>query len=826
LLYGFLPIILLLSCGVALTYIFEDKIIALTLKELNKHLKVKIEIDKEIALSIFDKFPQVSIEFKGVKIYESIEGSREKMGDLNELYLSFDVYDFIRGKYNISHVSISNGNLNLKRDKKGRINYSIIKDDTVNSHSSVQFHLRKIDIENIEIIYDDKNTNQYYSVLAKSNNATIKLENEIFDISLKGKFFVHTILINELEYFDNKEISLSLFQTYDQTNKIITFLPSELNIQNSSYSINGNYRFREKNYIDLRIAGKNTSISNLLALLPSKTSADLNTYKGSGDIYFASQIKGYISETESPGINVDFGFKKSAFTHPGFNEGIKDAELKGNFNNGIYHSSASCSLKITDIHGIFAGQPFKAEFSMLNFEDPAINLQFTGDVDIETLLRFYPVEYINSAHGILGLDILFSGKVNDLRTHKGKKKIKTEGEILMKDIKLEFKNQPLIFSKLNGHFLFNKNDLDIKEFHGYIGESDFHVKGTLKNFFSKAIYSKEKLLIDATMESSLINLDELLKQNTLSAKGISSGNDSLNMPIVPKDYILRIEYKIQNLLFNKLHAKDIAGKIKLDYPLAEVNFKSFRAGGGNIELSSFINYRERDKIEINVKADLNEISIDSVFYICNNFNQTFMTHENIKGQFEGKVKLLFTINHNLDIDPSSVIASIDASIKKGQLINFGPMKKLSKFINERDLENIRFSELKNNIYIENRTINIPEMIIKSNISDISISGTHTFDQHLDYKISVPLKNLRQKFKNNNEATAAIDDNGFGRSSIYLTVKGTADNYKIAYDTKRTRGKIKDDLKREKKELQDIFKKKEEEQVKTQQLNEEEFMDLE
>jgi hypothetical protein len=821
LLYGFITTALLFSTGVALVYIFEDKIIALTLEELNKHLKVKIEVDKKIELSIFEKFPQVSIEFKDVKIYESIEGSKEKMGMLKELYFSFDVYDFIKGRYVINHISISNGRLDLKTDKNGRVNYSIIKSDTVNSKSSVQFHLKKIDIENVEVVYDNRATDQYYAVMAKNSNAALKLQDKILGITLHGNFFVRNILIDDLEYFANKDVSLSLFQKYDQTKKIITFLPSELRIQKSSYVVNGSFQFKEKKYIDLVIAGKNTSISNLLSLLPSKISSNLNTYKASGDVYFASQIKGYISEKENPGINVDFGFKKVSFSHPNFSEEIKEAELKGNFNNGKSHNSEGSSLQITDIKGVFAGQAFQAGFSMLNFEDPTINLQFTGDVNTETLLRFYPVGNIKAAQGIISLNILFSGKTADLRTNEGKERIKTEGEILLKDIRLEFKNQPLVFSGLNGHFGFNKNDLDIKEFTGYIGKSDFVIKGTFKNFISKAIYSKEKLIVDATLESSWMNLDELLKRGSSSA----SPKDSLNMPSLLKDYIFRIDYRIKNLNFHKLHAKDIDGKIKLEYPLARIDFKSFKAADGNMELSSFINFKSPDKIEINTKADLKRIDIDSVFFICDNFNQKFLTHENIKGEFKGKIKVMLTMNDKLEIDPASVIASIDASIVNGQLLNFEPMKKLSKFISESKLENIHFSELKNNIYIEDGKISIPEMVIKSNISDISISGTHTFDQHIDYKLAVPLKNLRQKFKNNNEANAAIDDNGGSGPSIYLTIKGTSGDYKVAYDTKRTRGKIKDGLKKEKKELQDLFKKKEEEQVKSQQLNEEEYMNL-
>jgi hypothetical protein len=823
LVYGFLTIALLLSTGVALTYIFEDKIIALTLEELNKYLKVKIEVDKKIELSIFAKFPQVSIEFKNVRIHESIEGSQEKMGVLKELYFSFDVYDFVKGKYVINHISISNGSLRLKTDKKGNINYSIIKEGSARAESSVSFHLRKIDIENVEVIYDNQQSRQYYAVLARNSNATLKLQQEIFDISLQGKFLVHSILIDDAEYFAGKELSLTSTQQYDHINKIFTFLPSELSIQNSSYTVNGIFRFKEKKYIDLAIAGKNTSIFNLLSLLPSGFTANLSSYKASGKVYFSSVIKGYISDTENPGINIDFGFTNASFGHPRFSEQISQAELKGNFNNGTSHDLQGSSLQISNISGVFADKPFKASFLMINLDDPSIDLRFAGDVNMATMLKFYPAEAIKSAGGDASLNISFSGRIGDLQTNDRKKNIKTSGEVRLKDIRLEFKNQPIIFSKLNGQFAFNKNDLNIKEFSGYAGQSDFNFSGTLKNFFSKVIYQKEKMIIDATLKSSRINLDELLKAPSLQ-EGASS-KDSVTGFSYLKDYLFKIKYQIGNLDFRKLHARDVAGTIKYDHPMAQVNFTSFKAIGGELTLNSFINFKSGDKIEISANASLARIYIDSIFFISDNFNQKFMTHENIKGEFTGKIRAILTMDHNFDIDPPSVIASIDATIKKGQLINFGPMRNLSKFINEKELENVRFSELKNNIYIEGKTINIPEMVIKSNISEISVSGTHTFDQHIDYKLTVPLKNLKQKFKDNGEANAAIGENGLGRASIYLTIKGTTENYKIAYDTKRTRGKIKDDLKKEKKELQDVFKKKEVEQERNQQLNEEEFMDL-
>jgi hypothetical protein len=128
------------------------------------------------------------------------------------------------------------------------------------------------------------------------------------------------------------------------------------------------------------------------------------------------------------------------------------------------------------------------------------------------------------------------------------------------------------------------------------------------------------------------------------------------------------------------------------------------------------------------------------------------------------------------------------------------MQKLSKFINEQELANIRFSEMKNNIRISNRTVYIPEMEIRSNVSNISVRGTHTFDQVMDYRLKIPTYNLSRK-----RAVALIDEEK--TSNLFLSIKGTADDYKIAYDQEAVKEKIKEDIKAEKQELKSLFKGK-------------------
>jgi len=153
------------------------------------------------------------------------------------------------------------------------------------------------------------------------------------------------------------------------------------------------------------------------------------------------------------------------------------------------------------------------------------------------------------------------------------------------------------------------------------------------------------------------------------------------------------------------------------------------------------------------------------------------------------------------------------------------MQKLSKFVDEKELANLKFSDLTNTIRISNRKVFIPEMEIKSSISVMSIMGTHTFDQEMDYKLKVPLKNFRKK--DSDEAFGAIQDEGSGKTTLFLTIKGNSKDYKIAYDKQAVRSKITQNLKKEKEEFKSLFRKKTAE-VKPEskkELKEDEYFDF-
>ena len=150
-------------------------------------------------------------------------------------------------------------------------------------------------------------------------------------------------------------------------------------------------------------------------------------------------------------------------------------------------------------------------------------------------------------------------------------------------------------------------------------------------------------------------------------------------------------------------------------------------------------------------------------------------------------------------------------IEKGELVDFSPLLNLSSYVSVEELKNVKFSTLENTIKIGNNNIYIPAMEIQSSALSVFISGFHSFNNEIDYQIRLLLSELiskkaRSKNKNlDNELGVVVDDDGLGRTTLYLRMDGTVDNPNIYFDKIKIKEKIKTEVKKETEGIKTIIK---------------------
>jgi hypothetical protein len=144
-------------------------------------------------------------------------------------------------------------------------------------------------------------------------------------------------------------------------------------------------------------------------------------------------------------------------------------------------------------------------------------------------------------------------------------------------------------------------------------------------------------------------------------------------------------------------------------------------------------------------------------------------------------------------------AKADMEIFDGQLVGYEPLNELSTFVEISDLQNVRFDLLKNSIEIFDRTIYIPKMHIGNSALSLDLEGTHTFDNYMDYRLSISLMELLAGRSNwlAKKQEKRIESNAEGGLTAYLTMKGTPEDLKITYDRTTAREAFTEEVKKEK-----------------------------
>ncbi len=813
---------LLLAFGVLLialvgsVFLFKDRIIKQFIVEANKHLSTPVKVGK-IEVSVFEQFPQLSIVLNDVYVEDSHSGQYPLL-TARRISFQMNPIEVWGGSYSIKGLKVEDSETNLKIDKQGENNYQVVKASGSKGSGSIGFELKDVVLVNTTVHYTDIRLNQDFDFTSKTLNASIKTQNDLYTIDGTGQLTTEKISINNSLFLAGKSFSITTQLIYDDLRKSLAINPSTLELRKAKFLVAGTYDWKTKNLIDITTKGENTDIQTLISLFPEGVSKKLEQYESNGDVYFNSHLKGEISRTKNPSFTVNFGFNDATVFHPDYKSRIEDASFEGSYATSDLGEQRNATLILKNISGKLNKESFQANFVMSNLVDPSVIMDFKGRVDAPALLSFYPIEELQNVSGAMVVDVSFEGKLSLLKTKSTAQKVSTQGTVELQNISLDYGKEKIPMHHLTGNLQFNNNDLALSNVSGTLGNSDFVLNGFFKNIITFVLFENQPIGIEADLQSRFIDLDQMF--------AITFGNSSEDANqeytfSISKNVSLNFNCDIKALRYKKFRSTNLKGDLLVKNEMAVSRKFALQTMGGSLELSGIVDAKNQKAIDIVTTAKLNGIHVDSAFYVFENFQQDFIQDRHLKGQASADVTLELTMNQHLKMFPETLIADIGATIKNGQLNNFEPMKKLSRYLDDEGLSKLRFSDLKNDIHIENKTVYIPQMEVRSNVTDLTISGTHTFDQHIDYRVVTP---LRKKRPRDPEALLAVEEDAQGGAKLFLKITGTTDDYRIQYDTEAVRKKIASDFRKEVRELKDAFKTKGKQKQKEVELEKDDYFD--
>jgi hypothetical protein len=795
-------LVCLICVTLIVTYIFEDKVKAIAIENLNQHLQAEVLINpNDIQFSLLRNFPNASINLSNFKIRESYKESKRYLAQVGRLSLLFSPVDIYRGNYNLKRIVISDADISLRINAQNEDNWNFWKSsEKTETNKSFSLNLNRIVSKNVHISYVDETIG--FRTFNQINKAVFsgKFSDAIYELAAEGDLVAEELSNGNLNLIKNKPIQLQTVLLINRNSNLYTIKQSHVRIKEAGFIIQGIVKDNPENMdVDFKVNAEETNIQTLMALLPEEYSKEMSNYKSKGNVIFNATIKGKVGGSFTPLINVNFGFRNAEITRTSTDIILRNLNLKGSYTNGKSKNMTSSSINLTGISGKLNTHPFAGFFSIENLNNPFLNFHLDGTIILNELQKFFEFKNIKSLNGKAIVNVSFKGRISELKAFPNASKSDVAGKLVLFDANALFNNEIGSLQSLTGNFYFNKNNLEIEDFAGKYASTDFRINGQFKNIASWVFLKNEPLEIIAVIQCKNLRVDDFITET-------STGNDTSYKFSFPVALTSNLNINIENLEYGKIQASNFTGQIIIENEVAEFKKVQFRTMGGFVQADGTIEQLKNKNLKTGIKAQLTNIDVPLLFYQLDNFGQNYFTDRHIKGKMSSNIIFNCEWLPNLDADLSSISTVADITIDKGEIIEFDPFIQIGKKLKIKSLNDLKFSTLTNNITISNQVIYIPKMELRSSAMNMSVSGTHTFNNVMDYKMKLNISQLLFGKKENYQTEfGEVEVDNKGGMNLYLTINGSGSSPTIAYDKRNSFISLKKGFKEEGKSVKEIFR---------------------
>lgn len=799
-----LVLVLIVVSGIALAYIYEAEVKQYAIAKINEKTKSKIKVE-HIELSFLKRFPMAALQFHNVRIMEVTQvGEAGVLLKADDIFLKFNVIDLIQNKIVLKDVEINGSNLNLIVFKDGSDNFHIFKPNNDTDQSDFLLKLIQFSLNKAIIHYQNYATKQELVLEVGQIKLSGNFSAKSFHINLLGKTQIKSYRSEGYKMFEHKELKLDVDIAFNKMSKQFVLHKGNVIFNKTKLSISGNITKPKLGLLlDLKLKAPSLSLAQLVNTIPATYKTKFEGYKFEGLLSIDGTIKGLVVSHSVPQVTVKIGLKKASIESRSFDAKLDHINLQAVYTNGTKQSISSSSVHIPSFSFKMKSSSYKGQMQLNNFLHPKLMVEVNSDINLDELISFTGNVFgIQKLSGRANLNLKVIGAFSGLL---GEEKLdfsglNYQGEIEMKSANFKHQSSNAYYQDIVGKININGSRIHIEPSMITLNNHRHQISVDIRNFIP---WSSDP-------ENNSLHIRGQIKASKLSYTDIEQiiGKNKEDDGSYPNDVDLLLNFQADTFVWRKLNVHQASGVFILRNAVLSLQHTRFNTLEGQVNMDLSINGRSQKLNPVFCRGNLNNININKLFTVFNNFEQDVITNKNIKGHLTADFVLNYNFDKDWNIISKSIVLESNVIIRNGELNNIKELDALSKYTRIDDFSHIKFSTLENTIQIKDRKILIPDMLIKSNKLDIDLAGTHSFDNVYDYHIAVLMSDLmakKAKEKSNNEF-GEVENDGYGKTKLFFHIVGKGEDIQVKYDRKSLAKKLKNDMKEEGSDLKKALNK--------------------
>lgn len=805
----------------------KEEITQILFREINKNLQAPISV-QNVSVSFLRDFPMVSVTFDGVQgtPFDETGQDREDLFYVESLRLTINLHDIIRGRYIVRELLVRGGDFNLKHYGKGRFNYEIWKRS--DHAGTLDFHLNRVLLHNSLIRYRDLVGHHDYQVLARKAVARGDLYENGQDFALSGDIRIHSLKASDFVFMTDHKAVIDLEFGNNTSGRNFEVRKGKVSIENMTFGLEGYVHYIKSDaFLDFTFNGKSLKIEQLVALLPEDVQGRFAEYSFKGNTAFKMELKGDYT-TSSLGLYTRFSFSNGTVSHKKSGITAKHVNLQGDFTNGHAHKAHSTRLHLERIYLELPGGAIDGAFSLNNFKTPEISFQGTLRADMAELQKFFGFAPDFRYEGQARAEVDFHNRFSSLSPDRWKAldfgAAKLKGFLQVDKAAVALANRNWDRVEIDSiRIAFTPEVFRIPPFTMRYGKDEIRLKVFIENALPYFLLPMQKLYVNASLSSARIDMNQwqtlLLWGNPDSVRALrpvseaprrTSSSDSPQPASKKKssknlftDLYADFDVDVKRMIWKNLDVSPLKGLLR--YSPEDIALENLSLGAFQGSFDGEVLYQHGgEESELRVSGKLEDMDVGACLKAFDNFGQTQITYKNLGGTLSADLRLRMNREgRDGRWKREDMVFWSELVLRNGILQNVETLKKVARFTGENDLQNIHFADLRTTLEIQNACIRIHHLDVESDAANLTFSGTHTFDNEVNYLLNIDLSDFlsrrrAQRVKEESEFGVVVTEKS--RVRLPLSIKGKLPDVEVKYAMSEAKKGAKERLKENRREF--------------------------
>lgn len=515
--------IALLAVALLVAYFNQDSIVQSQLSALNEGHEGRIVLG-DVHLAPFENFPDISLKIDDVAVFESKAQNAQKLLEVADIYVGFNIWDIIKGNYDIHSLKVEDGFFDFIVHEDGTTNLhnALARTEESDDDEALKIHLNKIELKNLDIHHFQEESKKDVETLIYWAKGGFKSNEELIAAHVDSEFELNVIDNGDTTYIKHKHFEFHTDLTFDENTGMLVFKPSGIRMEHGDFELEGSLDTRNENTIDLKVKGTKPSFDMFIAFAPNELIPVLERYDNAGKIYFDLSLSGPTKGT-LPFIDVSFGASEAYLENSNVKKRVDGMGFEGKFTNGAERNLETMEFSLSNMTAKLDKGSFIGDIHVKNFEAPDIDMNVDADFDIPFILSFLGFTEFEDTKGSVEMHMKFHDVIDIDNPQNALNDLNQAyfAELKIQDLAFGSQDLPAPLHDLDVHLEMKGKQAQLDQLDMELGNSKLSITGWLSDL--PAIVHHSSIPVNAHLEiaSELLDIAELTKYSEADSIGVN-----------------------------------------------------------------------------------------------------------------------------------------------------------------------------------------------------------------------------------------------------------------------------------------------------------------